>query len=513
MADHDVPDSTDWLSTPLAGLAAVENALRCQVCKDFFKTPMITSCSHTFCSLCIRRALSNDSKCPLCRASEQELKLRSNWSMEEAVEAFVKTRAAALDLARRGGAANVGPKRKAESDHHESDDAPEGKRLRTSTRLRRSQTNTPSYTAPTEVDEVVEVPDDDDYEPEPGKNNIVQSMQDGTLIMSTEDGLVACPVCQSRMKEWQVFKHLETCTGPAPRQRKAGSSSTSIGNQQRQTKAPERLPAMNYSMYKEQALRKKLADLGISNQGPRILLERRHKEWVTLWNANCDATKPKKRGELLHDLDIWERTQGGRAPVTGRAAQNAAIIKDKDFDGAAWAAKHDDSFKDLIASARKSRLEAKKKAEEAAKESSSEPPSTSQEKPSSSDQAPSQAPSYEQPAASSGANSLDSSSRTPTTTQQEYSNPASSTAANLPPPATMAAVTQAPSRLPEPYYAENPYPYNTNIHPHIPYSASQPYRTTPSYHQNAGMGNQSLYCTPDGPPQPYTWPQHPSSQP
>ncbi|KAJ4323196.1 E3 ubiquitin-protein ligase rad18 [Fusarium piperis] len=492
MTGHDVPDSTDWLSTPLTGLAAVENALRCQVCKDFFKTPMITSCSHTFCSLCIRRALSNDSKCPLCRASEQELKLRSNWSMEEAVEAFVKTRVAALELARKGGVANAAPKRKAGNDHHESDDAPEGKRLRTSTRLRRSRTNTPSYTIPTEENEVVEVSDDDDYEPEP------------------EDGLVACPVCQSRMKEWQVFKHLETCTGPTPTQRKVGSNSSSFSNQQRKTKAPERLPAINYSMYKEQALRKKLADLGISNQGPRILLERRHKEWVTLWNANCDAAKPKKRGELLHDLDIWERTQGGRAPTTGRAAQNAAIIKDKDFDGAAWAAKHDDSFKDLIASARKTRLEAKKKAEEAAKESNSEPPSTSQEKPSSSDQTPSQAPSYEQPTLSSSANSGDGSSRMPTITQQGYPNPASLTAANLPAPTT---ITQAPSRVLEPCYSENPYPYNTNIHPHIPYSASQPYHTTPSYPQDAGIGNQTLYYTPDGPTQPYTWPQHPNSQP
>lgn len=169
MANHDVPDSTDWLSTPLAGLAAVENALRCQVCKDFFKTPMITSCSHTFCSLCIRRALSNDGKCPLCRSPEQELKLRSNWSMEEAVEGFVKTRTAALELARNGGAANAGPKRKAENDHQESDDAPEGKRPRTSTRPRRSRTNTPSYAIPTQDDEVVEVSDDDDYVPEPGK--------------------------------------------------------------------------------------------------------------------------------------------------------------------------------------------------------------------------------------------------------------------------------------------------------------------------------------------------------
>lgn len=183
------------------------------------------------------------------------------------------------------------------------------------------------------------------------------------------------------MKEWQVFKHLETCTGPVqkPRGTPGSSSNTSFSQQRHQTKAPDRLPAMNYSMFKDQALRKKMSDLGISNQGPRILLERRHKEWMTIWNSNCDAARPRKRHELLHDLDVWERTQGGRAPTTGRSVQNAAIIKDKDFDGAAWAAKHDSSFKDLIANAKRTRLEAKKKAEEAANESKTDGETTPQE--------------------------------------------------------------------------------------------------------------------------------------
>ncbi|KAF4436407.1 E3 ubiquitin-protein ligase RAD18 [Fusarium austroafricanum] len=373
MADHDVPDSTDWLSTPLAALAAVESALRCQICKDFYKTPMITTCCHTFCSPCIRRALSNEGKCPLCRASEQELKLRSNWSMEEAVQAFIEARPTTLELARSGNTHKTALKRKTVQDHHISDDAPDGKRLRTSSRLRNTQ-STPSYTSPTEEDELVEVSeDDDDFQPEPGKHSIVEG-PDIPSNKCSEDGLVACPVCQSRMKEWQVFAHLETCTGPTPKPRRAAASSSSsrFSQQRQQTKAPDRLPAINYSMFKDNALRKKMSDIGISSQGPRALLERRHKEWMTIWNSNCDAAHPRKHHELLHDLDIWERTQGGRAPTTGRSVQNAAIIKDKDFDGAAWAAKHDTSFKDLIANAKRTRLEAKRKAEEAAKESSAE---------------------------------------------------------------------------------------------------------------------------------------------
>ncbi|CAM1511064.1 Fc.00g085770.m01.CDS01 [Cosmosporella sp. VM-42] len=357
MTEDDVPDSTDWLATPLSGLAAVENALRCQVCKDFYKTPMITSCCHTFCSLCIRRALSNDGKCPLCRKSEQEMKLRSNWPLEETVDAFVKARPTTLELAR--NAAVTGPisKRKAE-DSSQTSNAPEGKRLRTSARLRKGRKDATRVEAiqDEEEREVFEVSDDDEYVPEP------------------EDGLVPCPVCQTRMKEWQVFKHLESCLGPTPKKQKAGpsTSASSFGQQQqqqqRQQNKPDRLPAINYSMLKEQALRKKLSEIGIPSQGPRHLLEKRHKEWITLWNANCDAARPKKRSELLQDLDVWERTQGGRVTM-GRSFQPATMVKDKEFDGDAWATKHDSSFKDLISSARKSRMEAKKKAEEAAKSS------------------------------------------------------------------------------------------------------------------------------------------------
>ena len=108
-------------------------------------------------------------------------------------------------------------------------------------------------------------------------------------------------------------------------------------------------------MFKEAQLRKKLQELGISTAGNKAMLERRHKEWMTLWNANCDALHPRRKADLLHDLDAWERTLGSQAPTSSRSIRIGSQIKDKDFDGAAWAARHDSSFKDLIASARKNR--------------------------------------------------------------------------------------------------------------------------------------------------------------
>lgn len=89
---------SDWLQTSLPQLGPVEQALLCQVCKDFFDTPMITSCSHTFCSLCIRRCLTTDGRCPACRTQDQAIKLRPNSTVQELVDAFKVARPVVLQL-------------------------------------------------------------------------------------------------------------------------------------------------------------------------------------------------------------------------------------------------------------------------------------------------------------------------------------------------------------------------------------------------------------------------------
>ncbi|SPQ25087.1 0767dc3f-4b41-4cad-9f86-f026bbcaf26a [Thermothielavioides terrestris] len=348
----DVPDSTDWLGTPLAGLMQVEQAFRCHVCKDFYNSPMITSCNHTFCSICIRRCLSVDGKCPLCRALDQESKLRGNWALREAVDAFVKSRDVLLRFAKNASDAATprSPKRKMTEMAEPSEEQRDNKRPRMPTRSSKAKAAEVTAALMREEADVSEGEDSTYCEPEP------------------DDGLVACPICWKRMKPWQVDKHIDTSCPGSPQPQEASSSSTAnnrsgnsfgsartlLQNPPTPTKAPERLPALAYSMLKDSALRKKLAELGLSTSGSRQMLEKRHQEWVTIWNANCDSARPKKRSELLHDLEVWERTMGTRAPTMSKAANMGAQIKDKDFDGAAWASKHSNSFKELIARARSS---------------------------------------------------------------------------------------------------------------------------------------------------------------
>lgn len=117
------------------------------------------------------------------------------------------------------------------------------------------------------------------------------------------------------------------------------------------TKPMERLPQLSYGLLKDQALRKKLSDLGIPSHGPKPLLIKRHTEWINLVNANCDSSRPRTKRELLSELDVWERSQG-RNIMNGLGGNETSVMR-KDFDGAAWATHHGNDFQQLIAKARR----------------------------------------------------------------------------------------------------------------------------------------------------------------
>ena len=338
---YDVPDSTDWLNTPLALLSHLESALHCQICKEFYDTPMITSCSHTFCSRCIRTSLSADGRCPACRASDQASKLRNNWQLQEVVSTFLAARPQTLKIAReKRDEADKDRKptkrKRAVLDSDDTAEADKGGRT-TRSKSRRTVASHSSQQEPIEVDDSDE---DRSFEPEKPK----------------DDGLIECPLgCGKRMKIEAVEPHLDRCEDEKEAEKKAKSRTPTGGlngsrASQRNTPRPQdRISELNYSLLRDTAMRKKMDELGLPNFGNKQLMVRRHTEWVNLWNANCDSSNSRSKRELLQDLETWERTQGGRAPTTN---QGYGIMR-KDFDGNSWANKNKDDFSRLIADARR----------------------------------------------------------------------------------------------------------------------------------------------------------------
>merc|ERR1712062_572634 len=81
MADEndeiDVPDEvknslevTPKLAEAFPEAITLYEALNCRICRSHIKTPMLTKCGHSFCSLCIRTHLASDNNnnknCPIC---------------------------------------------------------------------------------------------------------------------------------------------------------------------------------------------------------------------------------------------------------------------------------------------------------------------------------------------------------------------------------------------------------------------------------------------------------------
>ncbi|KAL8953378.1 MAG: hypothetical protein Q9222_000755 [Ikaeria aurantiellina] len=179
-----------------------------------------------------------------------------------------------------------------------------------------------------------------------------------TMGANENDGLAACPICAKRMKEEAVFSHLDTHNDTPEASEKVSLRSRRspsieiLGRSNNKRKPPERLPQLNYSLMKESALRKKLAELGITNTGPRNLLIRRHAEWVNIVNANADSSKPKTKREMIRELEVWDRSTGRSIANGNLDSSPAGSIMDKDFDGATWSLNHSSDYRDLISRAR-----------------------------------------------------------------------------------------------------------------------------------------------------------------
>lgn len=87
-----VTDASDFKDTCIPNLSQLDSLLRCHICKDFLKVPVLTPCGHTFCSICIREYISQSSKCPLCLKELRDSMLRSEFLVNEVTECYKSLR-------------------------------------------------------------------------------------------------------------------------------------------------------------------------------------------------------------------------------------------------------------------------------------------------------------------------------------------------------------------------------------------------------------------------------------
>ncbi len=365
----DITDPSDWKLTKTPFLTDVECFLQCHICKEFLTAPMMTSCGHTFCSLCIRRSLNNERICPICRMEQGEEQLRKNDLIEDIVFVFNKNRKVLMEIVKKD---DVEMETEEKKDIITYDVGTEtNDTIASRTKRKRNITN----------EEYVIVESDDDEQLEEVKSKKTKtsskfftSNTNDTNASNEEEIESECPICGELypiriLQTIHIDKCLSNSKTPIPSSQKKQQSSFFIShkrsqniniNQSRLTtttkhlekmnisKNKKKLPKITYSLFKDSKLKSKLQELNLSIIGTRLELEERHSYWVSLWNSNLDSKNPINEIELKNKLYLWERDKL-RSLNQRLKKQDVKNISDKE-----WKKTYEDDFLNLVEKAKNS---------------------------------------------------------------------------------------------------------------------------------------------------------------
>ncbi|BGO89722.1 hypothetical protein NBRC10512_004377 [Rhodotorula toruloides] len=393
-------------------LSVLESSLRCPICSEFFTAPVIlTNCSHSFDSRCLRDYLAVHKRCPSCLAETDESRIRKNLALQEVLNAWQSARDEILRLEDAASSASTriaGPSRQSPL----SPTPLSARRTRTSanstapaSKGKRKAASSPSVKPePGSDDDIIGIDDSSDIEivedesssamrpPKKrvkGANGLAKAAADPT----DPNLIVSCPICAGSFRNSLVALHVEKCNGVAPAStgaaawgklmdgggsgpsQAAGNESPSRANKLDTTKY---LPLTSYSyksvtelteMLKEYALPTTVPPTCLTTDSKLSVFQRRHRQFLILWNANADLdpSDPKHQTpkQLREELNRWEKVQDASGGANGAGGAGQAEGKGGPVSKE-HATKYAPQFRDLIAQARASAQAAKEKQRAAA---------------------------------------------------------------------------------------------------------------------------------------------------
>ena len=114
--------------------------------------------------------------------------------------------------------------------------------------------------------------------------------------------LVRRPLCQAldHREVEEDFKVLEESLV----EKSDNEENASVSKARRQP-----LASVHYGSLKRAQLRQLCAKYNLSTSGSEKELKERHMEFITLYNADCDATNPRSYAELAKEVEVRERSR------------------------------------------------------------------------------------------------------------------------------------------------------------------------------------------------------------
>ncbi|EJS44478.1 rad18p [Saccharomyces arboricola H-6] len=338
--DHQITTASDFRTTSIPHLYQLDTLLRCHICKDFLKVPVLTPCGHTFCSLCIREHLNNQPNCPLCLFEFRESLLRSEFLVNEIIQSYTSIRPSLLNALK----------------------------------IEKPLTNSNSCKIPiTQDSSLIELISesendssntaDDDLqivatsERKPAKRSMTdilplssKSSKRSFAMFRSErikkkskpnEQMAQCPICQQFYPLKALEKtHLDECLtlqslGKKPKSPKTFIAGPKLHDKEATKPKPQtsevdkrpsdetshvdnylnsmanmeqqRLPKVNFTSMNQSQIKQKLLSLGLPTNGTRQNLIKRYNHYEMLWNSNfCDSLEPVDEGELKRQLLSWD---------------------------------------------------------------------------------------------------------------------------------------------------------------------------------------------------------------
>uniref|UniRef100_A0A8C5YC41 E3 ubiquitin-protein ligase RAD18 n=1 Tax=Microcebus murinus TaxID=30608 RepID=A0A8C5YC41_MICMU len=293
----------------------IDDLLRCGICFEYFNIAMIIpQCSHNYCSLCIRKFLSYKTQCPTCCVTVTEPDLKNNRILDELVKSLNFARNHLSQFALESppiSPASSSSKHLAAKAHtpvafrhslkqgSKSVDTYLVRETGGSTSELLIRENKSRFSPRKEASTTAETVETHSVgKMAPGSSDArgPESPSTSTLKLVTK---VDCPVCGVNIPESHINKHLDSCLS---REEKKESLRSSVHKR-------KPLPKTVYNLLSDRDLKKKLKQHGLSVQGTKQQLIKRHQEFVHMYNAQCDALHPKSAAEIVQEIENMEKTR------------------------------------------------------------------------------------------------------------------------------------------------------------------------------------------------------------
>ncbi|GMM27938.1 E3 ubiquitin-protein ligase [Martiniozyma asiatica (nom. inval.)] len=322
---NEITDPSDWGNSQYPQLSQLDSMMRCQICKEFLKSPVLTTCGHLFCSMCVRHAIGTTNKCPICLEETYESGLRKVLLLDGIVNWFDTNR---KDLLKQLSAKDI-----------------------------------------KDVQEV------EDSQGEEGVSQTQNDHGQANDSNSSREDMAECPICGVFMDMQELQgKHIDNClVKPAtnknshglvnsPRKRKGLSDlmkpthtkkqkqMANVQLQPENIKRKQRLPNLDTSLTTAK-LKEKLNTYKLPNNGTRDQLLNRLKEYITIYNANLDSLNPVQDRILVSRLSKWESLVNKKNKHIGNQDPDTTIDSTKK-ERREWAKLNADNYKSLIAAAK-----------------------------------------------------------------------------------------------------------------------------------------------------------------